>query len=68
MKYDFLILGFGEVSSGWTNPQWMAYTLSKKNSVAYFNPPAYKQVKLGHIKDYQRLFLTNKKIFRLQNL
>ena len=30
MKYDFLILGFGEVSSGWTNPQWMAYTLSKE--------------------------------------
>ena len=63
MKYDFLILGFGEVSSGWTNPQWMAYTLSKeKNSVAYFNPPAYKQVKLGHIQRlFQRLFLTNKK-------
>ena len=71
MKYDFLILGFGEVSSGWTNPQWMAYTLSKeKNSVAYFNPPAYKQVKLGHIQRlFQRLFLTNKKYsdFKIYN-
>tara|TARA_Y100000768_G_C23961103_1_gene675410 strand:+ start:854 stop:1918 length:1065 start_codon:yes stop_codon:yes gene_type:complete len=63
MKYDFLILGFGEVSSSWTNPQWMAYTLSKeKNSVAYFNPPAYKKVRLGHIQRlFQRLFQTNKK-------
>lgn len=61
MKYDFLILGFGEISAGWTNPQWMAYTLEKqKNKVAYFNPPAYKKIKLNHIyRLIQRLFKSN---------
>ena len=35
MKYDFLILGFGEINKVWTNPQWTAYTLAKKGFKAF---------------------------------
>ena len=47
MKYDFLILGFGETNSSWTNPQWMAHTLASNGyKVAYLNPPAYRKIYL----------------------
>jgi glycosyltransferase involved in cell wall biosynthesis len=45
------ILGFGElIDGGWTNPQWMAHTLSKYGyDISYFNPPAYRALKISDI-------------------
>lgn len=50
------ILGFGEIiEGGWTNPQWMAKTLSDKGYVVdYFNPPAYRKIQF---RDFRRFFL-----------
>lgn len=61
MKYDFLIFGFGETNSSWTNPQWMAHTLASNGyNVAYLNPPAYRKI---HLRDLKRIF---KRIFLLK--
>ena len=61
MKYDFLILGFGETNKGWTNPQWTAYTLAKKGfKVAYFNPPAYRKIRFNDINRIISRFTSNK--------
>ena len=61
MKYDFLILGFGETNSSWTNPQWMAHTLASNGyKVAYLNPPAYRKI---YLRDFKRIF---KRIFLLK--
>lgn len=50
-----LLLGFGESSGTWTNPQWMAYTLqSLGHTVTYANPPATRKLKL---KDISRIFM-----------
>ena len=50
------ILGFGElIDGGWTNPQWMAKTLSDRGYIVdYFNPPAYRKIQF---KDFRRVFL-----------
>ena len=61
MKYDFLILGFGEINKVWTNPQWTAYTLAKKGfKVAYINPPAYRKIRFNDINRIISRFSSNK--------
>ena len=52
-----ILLGFGELSGTWTNPQWMAHSLQNNGyNVLYLNPPYYKNFGSINAKEVLKRF------------